>query len=45
MDVLFPTVAIKLQVRSTAKARGTNRVIGKWFQGNYRIDPMAPARR
>lgn len=39
LDVLLPGVAIQWQVRSTARARGVNRRIGRAFQRANGSDP------
>jgi hypothetical protein len=38
LEVFFPGAAVRLQVRSTSKARGTNRAVGEWLQRQYKMD-------
>ena len=41
LDILFPAVAIRWQVASTSKARGSRQAVGSWFQQMLGVDPDA----
>ena len=38
LDILFPAVAIRWQVASTSKARGSGQAVGSWFQQMRGVD-------
>jgi hypothetical protein len=41
LDILFPAVAIRWQVASSSKARGSRQAVGSWFQQMLGVDPDA----
>jgi hypothetical protein len=41
LDLFFPQLTIRWQVRSTERARGLKRSVGEAFQRTYGIDPTA----
>jgi hypothetical protein len=41
LDILFPAVAIRWQVASTSKGRGSRQAVGSWFQQTLGVDPDA----
>lgn len=41
LDIVFPAVAIRWQVASTRKARGSRQEVGSWFQQILGVDPNA----
>jgi hypothetical protein len=41
LEIFTPQVAITLQIRSTAKARGVRRAVGRAFQQAFGMEPAA----